>query len=47
MVHVYVEGLQQFENGMPFEQILLRGLFRKFVEFGHKMFKYRYTPFIF
>ena len=23
------------------------GLFGKFVEFGHKMFKYRYTPFIF
>ena len=25
----------------------IRGLFGKFVEFGHKMFKYRYTPFIF
>ena len=25
----------------------VRGLFGKFVEFGHKMFKYRYTPFIF
>ena len=25
----------------------LRGLFGKFMEFGHKMFKYRYTPFIF
>ena len=25
----------------------LRGLFGKFVEFGHKTFKYRYTAFIF
>ena len=25
----------------------VRGLFGKFVEFGHKMFKYRYTAFIF
>ena len=25
----------------------IRGLFVKFVEFGHKIFKYRYNPFIF
>ena len=25
----------------------VRGLFGKFVEFGHKMFKYLYSPFIF
>ena len=27
--------------------LLIRGLFGKFVEFGHKMFKYLYNPFIF
>ena len=26
---------------------LIRGLFAKFVDFGHKMFKYLYNPFIF
>ena len=26
---------------------ILPGLFSKFVEFGHKMFKYLYNPFIF
>ena len=26
---------------------ILRGLFGKFVEFGHKMFEYLYNPFIF
>ena len=25
----------------------IRGLFGKFVEFGHKMFKYLYNPYIF
>ena len=29
------------------QHLALRGLFGKFVEFGHKLFKYRYTPFMF
>ena len=38
-------------QGMTVNNIQLligvRGLFGKFVEFGHKMFKYRYTLFMF
>ena len=28
------------------QALALRGLFGKFVEFGHKIFKYQYNPFI-